>query len=290
MDIFVTNDKTPHFLYRNDGGGFSEVALAAGVAANETGAMVSGMGCDFKDFDNDGWPDIFLTDLIRDSFTLFVNQGRGFFLDRSYPSAIGQISSTHSGWSNRFLDVDNDGWKDVFGAGSHVVDNVELYNAGARYKEGCFLYRNLGQGKVEDLSRRVGPDIQVAGAWRGVAVADFDNDGSLEAAVSQLDGPAAFFVRRGGAEHNWLLLELRGTRSNRDGIGARVKLALASGLTLHEHVTTANGIYSASDKRVHFGLGKEGAAYLEIAWPSGSVQRIERPEINRVLRVVEPSR
>jgi enediyne biosynthesis protein E4 len=292
MDIFVTNDKLPHFLYRNDGSGkFSEVAFAAGVSANETGAMVSGMGCDFKDFDNDGWPDVFLTDLITDSFTLFVNQGKGFFSDRTNPSAIGRASVAHSGWSNKFLDIDNDGWKDIVSAGSHVVDNVELYNANARYKEGCYLYRNLGQGKIEDLSDRVGPDLQAAGAWRGVAAADFDNDGSLEVAVAQLNGPAALFVRHDGPANNWLLLDLKGTKSNRDASGARVTLALTSGRLLYEHVTTANGIYSASDKRVHFGLGQEKSlAYIEISWPSGITQRIKRPGANQVLRVVEPDR
>jgi len=292
MDVFVTNDKTPHFLYRNDGNGkFTEVAFAAGVSANDSGAMVSGMGCDFKDFDNDGWPDIFVTDLITNSFTLFVNQGKGFFLDRTFPSAIGPASSSHSGWSTAFLDIDNDGWKDLFSAGSHVVDNVELYNPSARYKEGCFLYRNLGQGTFEDLSRSVGPDLQVSGAWRGVAVADFDNDGTLEVAVSQLNGPAALFAKRGGPAANWMLLDLKGTRSNRDGIGARVKLTLASGRALYEHVTTANGIYSASDKRVHFGLGAEGkVASVEISWPSGTVQRLENPAINQVLHIIEPAR
>jgi enediyne biosynthesis protein E4 len=292
MDVFVTNDKTPHFLYRNDGNGrFTEVAFAAGVSANDSGAMVSGMGCDFKDFDNDGWPDIFVTDLITNAFTLFINQGKGFFLDRTFPSAVGPASSGHSGWSTKFLDVDNDGWKDVFSAGSHVVDNVELYNSSARYKEGCFLYHGLGQGKIEDLSASLGPDLQVAGAWRGVAVADFDNDGNLEVAVSQLNGPAAFFVKHGGPANNWILLDLRGTKSNRDGIGARVKLALASGRVLYEHVTTANGIYSASDRRVHFGLGMESrVAFIEIDWPSGIVQRIESPAVNQVLRVAEPPR
>jgi hypothetical protein len=290
MDVFVTNDKMPHFLYRNDGNGrFTEMGFAAGVSANDTGTMVSGMGCDFKDVDNDGWPDIFLTDLITNSFTLFINQGKGFFLDRTFPSAIGSLSVAHSGWSNKLLDIDNDGWKDVFSAGSHVVDNVELYNPSARYKEGCFLYRNLGQGKFEDLSGGVGPGLPVAGAWRGVAVADFDNDGNLEIAVAQLNGPAAFFVRHGGPVNNWMVLDLKGTKSNRDGIGARVKLALASGRALYEHVTTANGIYSASDKRVHFGLGETHVSYLEIAWPSGIVQRVESPAINQVLHVVEPA-
>ena len=289
MDVFVTNDRMPHFLYRNGADGrFSEVAFEAGVAANETGAMVSGMGCDFKDFDNDGWPDIFVTDLVRDTFSLFVNQGKGFFLDRTFPSAIGPASAAHSGWSTRFLDLDNDGLKDIFSAGSHVVDNVALYSPGAKYEEGSFLYRNVGQGRIEDLSERVGRDLTVPGAWRGVAVADIDNDGTLEVAVSPLNGKAALFVKKGGAAHNWILLDLQGTRSNRDGIGARVRLVLPSGRILHEHVTTANGIYSASEKRVHFGLGTEASiAYVEVSWPSGIVQRVLKPPINKILHVVE---
>jgi len=288
MDVFVTNDRMPHFLYHNgQDGRFSEVAFDVGVAANDAGAMVSGMGCDFKDVDDDGRPDIFLTDLVRDVFTLFMNQGDSF-VDQSFPSGIGKASVTHSGWSTKILDIDNDGWKDVFVAGSHVVDNVALYNPGAAYEEGCFLYRNTGGGRFEDLSERVGPALAESGAWRGVAVADLDNDGSLEVAVSRLNGAAALFVKQGGPAHNWILLDLQGTRSNRDAIGARVRLTLPSGRTLYEHVTTANGIYSASDRRVHFGLGTEPAIRsLEITWPSGVVQRLERPAINQVLHVVE---
>jgi hypothetical protein len=289
MDIFVTNDRVPHSLFHNGADGkFREVAFEAGVAANESGVMVSGMGCDFEDFDDDGWPDIFLSDLVRDVFTLFINQGKGFFVDRTFPSGVGTATMGHSGWSVKMLDIDADGRKDVFVAGSHVVDNVELYSPAARYKEGCFLFRNVGEGRIEDLSRRVGPDLEVAGAWRGVAVADLDNDGTLEVAVNQLNGPAALFVKKGGAPNNWILLDLEGKKSNRDAIGARVRLVLASGRTLHAHVTTANGIYSASDKRVHFGLGTEtGIASVEIAWPSGIVQRVEKPGINQVLHVAE---
>ncbi len=289
MDVFVTNDRWPHFLYHNDENGtFTEVGFEAGVSANETGAMVSGMGCDFNDFDGDGWPDIFLSDLMRDVFTLFINQEGRFFQDRTFPSGVGAASVGHSGWSVKFLDLDNDGFKDVFVAGSHVVDNVKLYNRVASYEEPCFLYRNLGQGQIEDLSNRVGKDLTTRGAWRGVAVADIDNDGSLEVAVSRLNGQAALFVKKDGPAHNWILLDLEGTRSNRDGIGARVRLVLPSGRVLHEHVSTANGIYSASDKRVHFGLGAETSIlYVEISWPSGIVQRLQRPAINQVLHVVE---
>jgi len=288
-DVFVTNDKAPHFLYRNGAGGrFAEVAFEAGVAANESGAMVSGMGCDFDDFDGDGRPDVFLTDLVRDVFTLFVNQGNGFFADRTFPSGVGTASMGHSGWSLKILDVDNDGWKDIFAAGSHVVDNVALYSPTVTYEEGSFLYRNTGDGRIEDLSTRVGPDLQVPGAWRGVAAADFDNDGTLEVAVSRLNGAAALFVRNGGPRHGWVLLDLEGRRSNRDGLGARVRVLLPSGRSLNGHATTANGIYSASDRRVHFGLGTEAAiAAIEITWPSGIVQRLEKPPINRVLHVVE---
>jgi hypothetical protein len=289
VDIFVANDRVPHFLLHNGADGkFRDVAFEAGVAANESGAMVSGMGCDFEDFDDDGRPDIFLSDLVRDVFTLFINQGKGLFADRTFPSGVAAASLGHSGWSLKMLDIDNDGRKDIFVAGSHVVDNVELYSPGAKYKEGCFLYRNVGEGRIEDLSERVGPDLQVAGAWRGVAVADLDNDGTLEVAVNQLNGPASLFVKKGGAPNNWILLDLEGRKSNRDGIGARVRLVLPSGRTLHAHVTTANGIYSASDKRVHFGLGAETSiASVEITWPSGIVQRLDKPGINQVLHVVE---
>jgi hypothetical protein len=292
MDVFVANDRFPHFLYRNGADGtFAEVGFDAGVAANEAGAMVSGMGCDFRDFDGDGLPDVFLTDLVNDGFTLFVNRGRGVFHDLSHPSGLGRASRAHSGWSTRLLDVDNDGLKDVFSAGSHVVDNVALYNPTGKYEEGSFLFRNTGDGRMEDLSTSVGPDLQEPGAWRGLAVADFDNDGRLEVAVSRLNGAAAFFVRKGGPARHWIVLELVGTRSNKDGIGAAVRVHLPSGRTLHEHVSTTHGIYSASDKRVHVGIGDESAiARIEIRWPSGAVQHVARPAIDRVLRIVEEAK
>ena len=290
MDIFVANDKTPNFLYHNEGGGvFKEVALLAGVSANENGVMVSGMGCDFKDYNNDGWPDIFYTVLVKESFTLFSNLGKGLFQDSTFPSNLGSLSAPHSGWSAKFMDLDNDGWKDIVVAGSHVIDNVELYDKSARYKEPCFYYHNLGNGKFEDLSKAMGPDFQVAGAFRGLAAGDFDNDGSLEVVASRLNDTPVLFKKKGGTANHWLLLQLRGTKSNRDAIGAKLKLTLGSGASLYEHVTTANGIYSASDKRVHFGLGRETRiASLEIAWPSGRVQRIEGPKVDQVLTVTEP--
>lgn len=283
MDIFVTNDKMPNFLYHNEGNGtFTEVAMEMGVSANERGTMVSGMGCDFKDFNNDGRPDVFYADLVAECFTLFQNQKEGFFIDVTFPSNMVGLSSGFSGWSNKFIDVDNDGWKDIFVAGSHVVDNVELYNPKYRYKDPCLVFRNLGNNKLDNITPSLGSDIQTLGAWRGVAVADFDRDGSLEVAVSRLNDTAFYFDRRESPANSWVVLELRGIKSNRDAIGARLKLVLPSGLTLYEHVTTANGIYSASDKRVHFGFGKaDRIASLEIRWPSGAVQTISNLEINR---------
>ncbi len=289
-DIFVSNDKWPNFLYHNKGHGvFEEVALRAGIWTNENGVTVSGMGCDFNDFDNDGLPDVFYTDLITECFTLFRNQGKGLFQDVTFPSNLGPLSATHSGWSNKFMDWDNDGWKDILAAGSHVLDNSELYSARARYKEPCFFYRTLGTGKFEDLSTRLGPDFQMPGAYRGLAVGDFDNDGFLEAAFSRLNDTCVLFKRKSVSTNHWILLELKGTRSNRDAIGARLCLTLPSGLKLYEQVSTANGIYSASDKRVHFGLGKEAiAATMEIKWPSGAVQKLENVKSNQILKIVEP--
>ncbi|HYK91568.1 MAG TPA: CRTAC1 family protein, partial [Acidobacteriota bacterium] len=292
MDIFVTNDKMPNLLYHNEGGGiFKEVALPAGVYANENGAMVSGMGCDFNDYNNDGLDDLFYSDLVKEFFTLFLNEGGGIFRDVTFSSNLGRLSESHSGWSVKFCDLDNDGWKDIFVAGSHVVDNVELFNPSARYKEGCFIYHNLGNGKFEDWSNLVGPDLQVAGANRGVAVGDFDNDGSLEIAVNRLNDTPLFFKRKGINPNHWILLKLQGRRSNRDAIGARVQLTLPSGSKQYNHVSTVNGIYSGSDKRVHFGLGEEThIKSLQIRWPSGIVQTLQDIKADQVLTIMEPEK
>jgi hypothetical protein len=265
------------------------VALFAGVWSNENGVMVSGMGCDFNDYNNDGLPDIFYTDLITECFTLFLNRGKGVFADVTFPSNVGNFSSGHSGWSNKFMDWDNDGWKDILAAGSHVLDNSQMYNPRALYKEPCFFYRNLGNGKFQDLSQKLGADFQEPGAFRGLAVGDYDNDGSLEAAFSRLNDTCVFFRKSGGSGNNWLIVSLKGTRSNRDGIGARLEATLDSETKLYEHVTTANGIYSASDKRVHFGLaGHSSVRTLQITWPAGTVQRLENVKANQVIQVTEP--
>jgi hypothetical protein len=249
------------------------------------------MGAGFQDMDDDGRPDIFLTALTNETFPLFRNMGKGLFQEVTYKSRIGAASLQHSGWSFGIFDFDNDGWKDIFVAGSHVVDNVELFNASARYKEPCFFFHSLGNGKFENISTSLGADFQVPGGFRGLAVADYDNDGSLEAAVVRLNDSALLFKKNGGQAHHWLILKLKGRRSNRDAIGARIELTLPSGLKQYQHVTTANGIYSASDKRVHFGLGQEASAKaIEIRWPSGIRQTLENVQVDRILEVVEPEK
>jgi hypothetical protein len=292
MDIFVTNDKMPNFLYHNEGQDvFKEVAMEAGVFANEGATMVSGMGCDFNDYNNDGLPDIFYADLSSESFTLFTNLGKGIFRDDTFPSRVGLLSAQHSGWSVMFCDLDKDGWKDIFVAGSHVVDNVQMFKQDTRYTESCFLYRNLRNGKFEDLTQHMGPDFQAVGANRGIAVADFDNGGSLEVAVCRLNDTPLLFKKKGGPAYHWLLLQLKGTKSNRDAIGARIQLTLPSGMKQYQHVSTANGIYSASDRRVYFGLGSESAVKsLEILWPSGIRQTLENVKADQILKITEPEK
>ena len=292
MDIFVTNDKTPNFLFHNQQNGtFKEIALQAGVYANESGSMVSGMGCDFNDYNNDGLPDIFYADLVKELFTLFQNQGKRIFMDATFPSNLGRLTAPHSGWSNKFCDLDNDGWKDIFVAGSHVVDNVEMFNPNHRYRETCFLFRNLGNGKYENLTAGLGADFQAIGGNRGIAVGDYDNDGTLEVAVSRLNDAPLYFKKSGGTNHHWLLLSLKGSRSNRDGMGAKITLTLPSGKKQSNHVSTAHGIYSASDKRVHFGLGAETAVReLEIRWPSGTIQKLENVQAGQLLPITEPEK
>jgi len=287
-DIFVANDRMPNFLYRNKEGEFEEVALLAGVYANESGMAVSGMGADMNDFDNDGLPDLFYTDLVTETFALFRNIGKGLFQDASYPSRIAPLSVRRSGWSTKFMDWDNDGWKDILVAGSHVLDNVKLYNSENQYEETCFFFHNNRDGKFEDWSGKLGPDFLKAGANRGLAVGDFDNDGRLEAAVSRLNDSPVFWRITTALPNHWLILRLEGKKSNRDGIGAKIKAILPSGLTLYEQVSSANGIYSASDKRVHLGLGNDTKVKtLEIHWTSGKIQTLADLPADQVLAITE---
>jgi hypothetical protein len=195
----------------------------------------------------------------------------------------------HSGWGARFLDYDNDGWKDLLVGQGHVMDNIELTQPNIRYLEPLLLMRNRG-GKFEDVSRQSGPPFQVPLAARGIGFGDLNNDGFLDLVVNCNDRPAVVLRNDGGNGNHWLLLQLTGTRSNRDGIGAEVRIVGESGLEQYAIVTTASSYLSASDRRVHFGLGKDSrVTLLEIRWPSGLVQKLEQIPADRVLTVREPA-
>jgi len=284
MDIFVTNDNMPNFLFHNRGDGtFEEVGLQAGVALTNNGLPVASMGADFRDYDNDGLPDLSVTALAGETFPLFKNSGNGLFQDSTHQSRLGVLTAKRSGWSNGFFDFNNNGWKDLFTANSDVNDLIDLFQS-TRYKQPNSLFLNLGNGTFEDTSTEAG--FTLARAHRGCAFADFDNDGKIDIVVSALGEPAELWQNLSPDVNRWLMLKLIGTRSNRDGIGAKVRLGNQS-----NHMTTAVGYASSSPSLVHFGTGKvEKIDGIEIRWPSGVVQVLRNVATNQVLEVYEPSK
>jgi hypothetical protein len=286
-DIFVANDSFPQQLFRNLGdGAFEEKALVVGVGFDEDGRTFAGMGIDFVDYDNDGWPDVFVNALARQKYALYRNHG-GIFDYVSGPTGVASATQTHSGWGTKLIDYDNDGWKDIFVAQGHVMDNVALTQPDVRYREPFLLMRNI-QGTFTDVSKQGGPDFQVERAARGAAFGDLNNDGFVDIVVNCNAEPAVILRNMGNGNH-WLMIDTVGTVSNRDGIGAQIRLVAESGAEQFGLVSTAGSYLSASDKRVHFGLGAETKAKLvEITWPSGVVQRIENVSANQMLIVTEP--
>lgn len=278
-DIFVANDGMRQFLFHNNGNGtFTERAQEAGVALDGDGSPYAGMGVDFRDYDNDGRPDILVTNLAKQIYALYHNDGGGFFTYRSLQAGLGALTAADSGWGVGLVDFNNDGWKDIFAAQGHVMDNVEDIDPMLRYRQPPLLAFNRN-GTFEAAD--VGTEIPVAG--RGVAFGDLNNDGNIDVVMSVLGGrPEVFYNRSPGG--NWLTLTLRGVRSNRDGIGARV---VANGQT--QNVTTAGSYLSASDKRVHFGLGGATHANVDIYWPSGIHQSLQDVGVNQFLDVREPN-
>ncbi len=288
IDLFFANDSMPEFLYHNKGNGtFEEVALQSGVAVDSEGHSYAGMGVDFADYNNDGLPDIVVTDLASQIYALYRNNGDGTFNYESYPSGIGLMTMKHSGWGVRFLDFDNDGWKDLLITQGHDLDTIQLTFPDLRYKEPMLLARNTGKGFV-DVSARAGDVFQKAWVGRGLAIGDIDNDGRLDAVVTTNDGALHVLHNETQNQNHWLTLKLVGHRSNRDAIGAEVKLVTAKGAQWAT-VTTAGSYLSSSDKRVHFGLGSDAAARsIEIRWPSGIFQMLKDIRANQILRIQEP--
>jgi len=286
-DVFVANDTTRNFLFHNNGNGtFNEVGLQAGVAYNGDGAALSYMGADFRDVDNDSFPDLFVTAISNETFSYFHNVEGRYFEDLTHTTGLGRLSIFLSGWSNGIYDLNNDGWKDLVAVNSHVNDNIEM-EMNVPFLQRNAVFANTG-ARFVDVSEGAGRDFQRPEAHRGCAFGDLDNDGRIDLAVSVLNGPAEILrnVSEGGA--HWLLVKAVGTRSNRDGIGAKLRLESAGGVQ-YNHVSTSVGYASSSDRRVHFGLGKDTLVKsLTIWWPNGIRQELHDLKVDQILTVAEP--
>jgi len=288
MDIFLANDSIPEYLFHNKGNGtFEEIGLVSGAGLDGSGATYAGMGVDFEDYNNDGWPDIVVTDLANQKYALYTNAGDGTFNYSSVSSGLGAITLLHSGWGVRFLDYDNDGWKDLFIVQSHVMDTIQINEPHLRYLESPLLLKNDGGKKFVDVSAQSGEIFQQKWAARGMAVGDIDNDGKVDVVVTSLDGPAWVLHNETATNNHWITLKLVGVKSNRDAIGAQIKISTSQG-DQYATVTTASSYQSSSDKRVHFGLGPATSiTRLEIRWPSGIVQVLKNLKADQFLTVTE---
>jgi hypothetical protein len=278
-DIFVSNDGMQQYLYHNNGNGtFTECALEFGAALTIDGKGLSGMGTVFQDYDNDGRPDVFVTVLPRELYGVYHNDGGGAFTYQSLETGLGAITSGSSGWGVGLEDFDNDGWKDLFVAQSHVLDNVQQIDASLRYKELPLLAMN--HNGHFDRAESGAPTPLAA---RGAAFGDINNDGRIDVVISTLGGPPVLLLNRCDSGNHWLSIALRGTRSNRDGFGARVSV---NGQT--RFATSAGSYLCSSDKRLHFGLGSAQKVNVEILWPSGAKQLITDVRADQFLEVREP--
>ena len=288
-DIFVANDKAPNFLFHNLGGKkFEEIGEMALVAVSTDGKPLSSMGVDIRDINNDGKPDIWYTALEKETFPLLYYQGSLLFDDATTRSGLSWSSMKMSGWGNGIFDFDNDGWKDLMVVRGHVLENPERLFSWPRAQPNS-VFRNLGNGKFEDVSEAAGPDFLAPAVHRGAAFGDLDNDGRIDAVVSVLGGRLQVLHNVTQNKNHWILLRLRGTTSNRMGIGARIKLTGDDGLTQYNAVTTSVGYASSSDCRVHFGLGASSKAReIEILWPSGTKQILKDVAGDRVVTIEEP--
>jgi enediyne biosynthesis protein E4 len=287
MDIFVANDNHANYLFHNIGGKrFEEVAFESGVAYPQGANDISGMGADFKDVDNDGRPDIWHTATENETFPLYLNRGGGMFTEATASSQLSR-TRTMSGWANGIFDFDNDGWKDLFVARGNVLDNVALFT-NRTYGEPNTVFRNLGNGRFEDVSASAGADFQLAAPHRGAAFGDIDNDGRIDAVVTVLNGKAKYFHNVSRNANHWILLKLVGAKSNRMGLGAQVRITGEDGRKQYNEATTAVGYAGSSDPRVHFGLGSSKTVReIEIQWPSQIRQVLRNVPADQILTIEE---
>jgi len=284
LDIFIVNDTERNFLFINQGQGtFREQGAIYGVSFNDDGVAVNGMGSDAKDFNNDGFVDLFYNDLATQVFALFASDRGKAFRYVSYATGLGRLSYRFGGWGAGFIDYDNDGWKDLYNA------NGDVDYLGDNAKQSDTMWRNIDGKSFTDVTAAMGTAFTRLGFHRGSAFADFDDNGALDIVVTALHERPRILLNAGTAGSHWLLLDLQGTRGSRDAIGATVKITTASGRVLHNHVAVSIGLMSSSDRRVHFGLGAETAiASIEIRWPGGQLQTLSDVKADQILRVREP--
>ena len=287
-DVFVANDSVRQSLYRNKGDGtFEDIAVISGAAYDEDGKTFAGMGIDCADYDNDGYVDVLITTLSNEKYALYRNNGDLSFTYATDTSALGQITLLNSGWGARFVDVDNDGWRDLFVAQSHVLDTIDKTTAFLKYKQPLLLMRNTGKSFV-NISATAGAAFNAPLAARGAALGDLNNDGQLDAVVAVLDA-APVILRSNGTANHWLGISLVGSKSNRSGIGARVTVTSVTGQKQIFDASTAGSYMSSNDPRIVVGLGSAKAVKsVEVRWPSGKMQTLTNPPIDRYLRIIEP--
>ena len=288
MDLMISNDKLMNSFFRSKGNGrFDEMAFDVNVALPEDGNFISGMGVDFRDLDNDGYPDIVLAALDGETFPIYRNTGKGNFVEVTRESGMTKMSLPMAGYSPTIADFDNDGWKDIFITRGHVQSLLSAPNLNVEQPNTVF--RNLGGMKFSALTAEAGLTAQPPARHRGSAVGDLNGDGLLDVVVSAINAPAEIWINQSPGKNHWLELKLQGTRSNRDGIGARIKLVTKS-RTQYNHVFTTAGYASSSAGPVHFGLGADASAELiEIRWPSGTVQELRNVAADRIVTVKEPA-
>ena len=279
LDLYVAGDRSPNLLYRNDGNRFAEVGALAGVAYNDMGKPLAGMGVDVGDYDNDGLFDFFVTNYQWETNTLYRNLGNGFFADITFQAGLGVPSLQFLAWGTLFLDYDNDGNRDLFVANGHLDDNIELFDA-VTYAQQNQVFRNNGQGRFTDMSNHLGPGLLLTQVSRGAAMGDYDNDGDLDVVVTNNNQPAVLLRNDGGNAKHWLSLQLGG-----GGVGAEVKVT-AGDLVQIEAVRTGSSYMCQSALRPFFGLGDHTQAdEVEIRWPDGQVQRLQNVAADQLLTV-----
>ena len=287
-DIAVANDSWPNFLFINKRNGtFEDVSLVSGLAASEDGRYEAGMGIDAADVDGDGWMDVYITHLDFELNRLYRNSQDGSFTDETFRSGIGNKAVLMSGVAMKFLDYDNDGWNDILQANGSMLDNVALYHGEVSYKEPLLMYRNLGKGQFEKVSESLGSDFMRPIVGRGLATADYDNDGDIDIVTNNRGDYPSLLRNDGGNVNHWLTVQLIGTKSNRDGTGALLKLT-SEGFVRVEQAKGGGSYMSASDPRIHFGLGKRTKIEsLEITWPSGQVDKFTNLSPDQIIAVRE---